>query len=98
EDPRGRETAHLVVRREADPELLPVPALAAFGLLATQRVIVEQRERVVEGGAVVARVDRQARGDRRRELLDEVPASQLDRVEVELAGERIHRPLDRVGG
>src|SRR5207248_8032776 len=60
EDPRGGEAAHLVVGREADPELLRVAALAAFGLLTAQRVVVEQRERVVERGAVVAGVDRQA--------------------------------------
>ena len=46
---------------------------------------------------VVAAVDRQPRGERGRELGDEVPAAQLDPVDAELARERVHRPLEHVG-
>ena len=98
EDPRGCEPAHLVVGREADPELLHVAAGTPLRLLAAQRIVVQYLERAVEIRSVVAGVDREAGGDRRGELLDEVAPPQLDRVDVEPARERVHRPLDRERG
>ena len=93
----GREAAHLDVGREADPELLRVAALAPLGLLCPQRLVVDDCERLVERCFVVARVDREPGGNRRRELLDEVLPAQLDRVHVELPRQRVDRTLDRVG-
>ena len=79
------------------PELLRVAALAPLGLLARAAPRSRDLERLVERRVVVARVDREPGGDRRRELRDEVLPAQLDRVHVELARERVDRPLDRVG-
>ena len=84
EDPRRREAAHLVVGREADAELLHVAAVARASLLGLELVEVEVLEQLVERGVVVAGVDRQARGDRGRELRDEVLAPQLEPVDPEL--------------
>src|SRR6187397_1513111 len=53
EDPGGREAAHLVVRREADAELLRALVVAALRLLRAEGVQVEQLEELVERRAVV---------------------------------------------
>ena len=96
EDPRRREAAHLDVGREADAELLRVAAARAARPAPRgaprSRAISSARssaaskspESIVEPG-----------GDRVRELRDEVLAPELDRVHVQLAGERVHRPLDQ---
>ena len=68
EDPRGCEPAHLVVRREADADLLDVASLAPRLLLGLELVEPEVLEQLVERRVVVAAVDRQAGGDRGREL------------------------------
>ena len=96
EDARRSEAAHLVVRREPDPDLLRVAARTARLLLGPDRVEVEDLEQPVERRVVVARVEREPRGHRVRELLDEVPPAKLDRVDPELGRERVHRPLEDV--
>ncbi len=97
EDPRRRQTAHLVVGREADADLLGVAPVTALLLLGEQGVEAEVLEQLVERGVIVAVVDRQPRGDRGREFGDEVPAPQLDPVDPELEGEEIHRAFEHVG-
>jgi len=72
--------------------------LTQGALLLPDRVVVDQLEYAVEARVVVAGVDRQARGDRRRKLANEVQPPQLDRVHAELACERVDGTLDRVGG
>src|SRR5207245_5676747 len=62
-----------------------------------QLVSAEGPERGVERRVEIARVDRQAGGDSRRKLLDEVEPADLDRVLADLTRKRIHRALDRVG-
>ena len=98
EDARRREAAHLVVRREADADLLRVAARAARRpgpfLIASRSSSSSGR---VERRVVVARVDRQARRHRVRELLDEVLAAKLDRIHPELGRQSVHRPLEDVG-
>jgi hypothetical protein len=54
EDARRREPAHLVVRREADADLLGVFVLAPRRLIGSDRVQIEQLEQPVEGRCVVA--------------------------------------------
>ena len=96
EDARRREPAHLVVRREADADLLRVTARTTRRLIRADRVEIEQLEQAVEACVVVARVDREARRHRVRELRDEVLAPKLERVHAELARERVHRALEHV--
>ena len=93
----GRKTAHLVVGREADTELLLDAVLAALCLLGAEPVEIEHLEQLVERRVVVARIDRQPRCERERELGDEVLAAELQPIHAELVGEIVHRPLDHVG-
>ena len=95
EDLRRREPAHLDVRREADAEPLRVAALARRS--AARAASPRSRrmlERAVERRVVVARVDRQPGGDRRRELADEVQPPQLDRIHARACA-RARRPHAR---
>src|SRR5438034_1293069 len=82
---------------DADGLLLRVPGLAPLRLLGPQAVEVEQLEEPIERGVVVARVDRQPGGHRVRELLDEVLAPQLERIQLQLACQSVDRPLEHVG-
>ena len=97
EDARRCEAAHLVVGREADADLLHVAPVAARLLLRLELVEAEVLEELVERGVVVAVVDRQPRGERGRELRDEVLAPQLEPVDPELEREQVHRALEHVG-
>ena len=98
EDAGGREAAHLDVGGEADTELLRVAPLPPGGLLGSRALVVEELEPLVERRLVVARVDLEPRGDRGRELPDEVHPADLDRILADRGRQLVHRPLDRVRG
>ena len=57
ENARRREAAHLVVRREADADLLDVTARASRGLIGADRIEVELLEQPVEASLIVPGVD-----------------------------------------
>ena len=91
-----REPADLDPRRETDAAVLSAcPRLGASPLEAR---VVGHRERLVERARVVARVVAEARRRGVGELLDEVAAPDLGRVDTQLVGEQIHHPLDHVRG
>ena len=96
EDPRRSEAAHLDVGRQTDADLLRVAASAPLGLVATEPVVVDELERLVERGVEVAGVDLEPGRDRLGKLGDEVLAPKLDGIHVQLERERVHRPLDRI--
>ena len=83
---------------------MPMPASrprrARRSRAATQRRVVDRRERLVEHGVVVARVVGRAARDAVGELVlaDEVPPAQLDAVHAEMARDAIHRALEREVG
>src|SRR4029077_2330292 len=96
---RGRrEAAHLDVGAESDAQPFRVVEVAARALLGAELLVAGLLEGGVEARLIVPRVDRQARRNGRWELLDEVAATDLDGIDFELAGQRVDRPLDRIGG
>ena len=100
QDPAGGEAAHLDVGGDADAEVLGVPRVPAALLLRPDVVVTDQLERPVERGRVVAGVVGEA-GDRLvGELVgrDVVAAPDLDPVDPDRPGQRVHRPLEGVGG
>ena len=89
-----REPADLDPGREPDAAVDAArPRLGASRLEAR---VVGHLERHVERALVVARVVAEARRRGVGELLDEVAAPDLGRVDTELVGEQIHHPLDHV--
>ena len=94
---RRADPADLDVGREPDAEqLLALPAQPL--LLAPQPLVVGHLEGLIERRLVVARVVDDAGLGREGKLVraDEVPAAELGRVDPELAGGRVHDPLDEV--
>src|SRR5262249_41440568 len=95
---RRRDAADLDVAREADPEV--AAPLSRRRLLATESLVVDELERAVERALVLAAVVGEAGEDagvvREGVRLDEVLPPHVDRVEPELAGHEVDRPLDRV--
>jgi hypothetical protein len=73
-----------------------VVAFATLGLLLTEPGVIEEFERLIGGGLVVARVVRQAGDRRKRELVvgDPVLAAQFERVHAQLGCQLVHHPLD----
>ncbi len=78
------------------PRYLPRPSASARR--DSKLRVLRQLERAVERAGVVARVVGEADGGGVRELLDEVPAPHLGRVDAELVGDLVHQPLEAVGG
>ena len=80
------------------PEVAPL--LPLLRLLPAERLVVEDLERLVERGLVVARVVREAGGDGVGELVlgDEVLPPHFDRIHADPAGEDVQQPLDQVRG
>ena len=82
------------------PMPISSPRCALLGLLLAQPGVVDGVHRLLEGGAVVARVVRPAGRRLVRELvgLDEVLHPELGRVLADLVGEDVDHPLDGVDG
>ncbi len=98
DDLGGRDAAGLDVGREADAHQ---PALrAGRGLVGPELLVVEHRQQLVEGAAVVAAVvgERHLRLVAVVELGDEVLPADLDRVHLERGRRRVHHALEQVAG
>ena len=91
------EPGDLDVGGEPDAHRGPVAARAPFRLLGTERGIVGQLERAIEGHLVVPRVVFGPRRRPEREGVgrDQVPPPELRRVHPELDGQQIDGALDR---
>ena len=100
EDARRREAAHLEVAREADAQPLGRAGHVLGLLLGADLLVIGEFGRLLGRGEVVAGVVDQAAEGGVRELLglDEVALAQLHRVDADLRGQRVHGPLDGVGG
>ena len=88
---------HLDVEAHADAEVRAAAPAAPRPLLGPQPLVVDQLERRVEAALVVAGVVLHPGQRRVRELFgsDEVAATQLDGIDVELAGQHVHGPLQQ---
>jgi hypothetical protein len=99
-DPRGGgDTADLDVGREADAEVTPL--LSRLCLARPEVVVPEQLDCPRQRLVVLAAVILEAREDpdgvvRKRVGRNEIGPPNRDRVEVELAGDEVHRTLDDV--
>ena len=107
EHARGREAAHLEVRRHADAEALACTGHVLLRLLLAHAGVVDDLRRFLRRREMVARVVVEsvergvsglvALGVEELLALDEVALAQLERIDLHLACERVHRNLDGVG-
>ena len=88
------EHAALLAGGDADADVAPLPARLL--LLSAPALVVQQLERLVEHGRVVAAVVEIAGRDEVRKILglDQVLAPELDRVEAELVDRGVRQALD----